>query len=71
MNIPKQKGHKCDPKRTLGRLVGHIGEKDGYRIWISNEGKIVLSRDVLFMPEVVSNSRNDIAQTESTFLNSM
>jgi hypothetical protein len=43
-----------------------MGEKDGYRIWIPKERKIVLSRDVLFKPEVVCNSRNDITRTEST-----
>jgi len=43
-----------------------MGEKDGYRIWIPKERKIVLSRDVLLRPEVVCNSRNDINRTEST-----
>jgi hypothetical protein len=43
-----------------------MGEKDGYRIWIPNERKIVLSRDVLFKPEVVCNLRNEITRTEST-----
>jgi len=69
-HTPLQKVHKWDPKITLGRLVGHIGEKDGYRISIPNERKLVLSRDVLFKPEVVCNSSN-IAQTERMFLNSM
>ena len=43
-----------------------MGEKDGYQIWIPKERKIVLSHDVLFKPEVVCNSRNDITRTEST-----
>jgi hypothetical protein len=47
VHIPKQKRHKWDPKSTLGRLVGFMGEKDGYRIWMPNERKILLSRDVL------------------------
>ena len=42
-----------------------MGEKDVYRIWIPNEGKTVLSRDVLFKPEVVLNFRNDITKTKS------
>jgi hypothetical protein len=42
-----------------------MGDKDGYRIWIPNERKVVLSRDVLFKPEVVCNSRNNITRTES------
>ena len=46
VHIPKQKRHKWDQKNKLGRLVGYTGEKDGYRIWISNEKKLVLSHDV-------------------------
>jgi hypothetical protein len=64
VHIPKQKRHKRDQKSRLGRLVGYMGKKDGYRIWIPNESKIVPSRDVLFKPEVVCNSHNDITKTE-------
>jgi len=53
------------PKSKLGRLVGYMVEKDGYRIWIPNERKFVFSRDVHFKPEVVCNLRNDITKTES------
>jgi hypothetical protein len=42
-----------------------MGEKNGYRIWIPNERKIVFSRDVIFKPEVVCNLRNDITKTKS------
>jgi len=66
VHIPKKKRHNWDQKNRLGRLVGYMGEKDGYRIWIPKERKIVLSHDVLFKPEVVCNSRNDITRTEST-----
>jgi hypothetical protein len=58
VHIPKQNRHKWDQKSKLGRLVGYMGEKNGYRIWIPNERKIVLSRDVLFKPEVVCSLRN-------------
>ena len=65
VHIPKQKRHKWDQKCRLGRLVGYMGEKDGYRIWIPNERKIMLSRDVLFKPEVTCNLRSNFIQTES------
>jgi hypothetical protein len=65
VHIPKQKRHKWDQKSRLGRLVGYMGDKDGYRIWIPSERKIVLSRDVLFKPEVTCNVRNNFIQTES------
>jgi hypothetical protein len=54
------------PKIMLGRLVGNMGEKNGYRIWIPNERKILLSRDIP-KPKVVCNSCNDSTQTKSVF----
>jgi hypothetical protein len=42
-----------------------MGEEFGCRIWIPNERKIVLNRDVIFKPEVVCNLRNDITKPES------
>jgi hypothetical protein len=66
VHIPRQKRHKWDQKSKLSRLVGYMGEKDGYRIWLPNERKIVLSCDILFKPEVVCNLRNIITKTEST-----
>jgi len=42
-----------------------MGEKDGYRIWIPNERKMVLSHNVLFKPEVVCNLHSNITKTES------
>jgi hypothetical protein len=30
VHIPKQKRHKWEQKSRLGRLVGYMGEKDGY-----------------------------------------
>jgi hypothetical protein len=65
VHIPRQKSHKWDPTSTSGRLVGYMGEKDGYRIWLPNELKIVVNRDVLCKPEVVCSARNDINQIES------
>jgi len=66
VHTPKQKRHKWDPKSELGRLVGYVGETDGYRIWMPKERKIALSRDVLFKPEVTCSSCSDIIQNEST-----
>jgi hypothetical protein len=46
-------------------MVGYMGEEDGYRIWIPTERQIVLSRDVIFKPEVVCNLRNYITKTKN------
>jgi transposase InsO family protein len=37
VHVPKQKRRKWDPKSKLGRLVGYVGETDGYRIWMPKE----------------------------------
>jgi len=65
VDIAKQKRHKWDQKSKLGRLVGYMGEKDGYQIWISNEKKMMLSHDLLFKSEVVGNLHSNITRTES------
>jgi hypothetical protein len=62
-HIPKQKRHNWGQKSRLGQMVGYMGEKDGYRIWIPNEKKIVLSHDVPFKPEAVCSLR--VTKTES------
>jgi hypothetical protein len=64
-HVPRQKRHKWDQKSRLGRLIGYMGEKDGSRIWILDERKIVLSRDVIFKTEAVCNLHSDITKTES------
>ena len=48
----------------MGRLVGYMGEKDGYLISIPNERMNVLNGDVIFKPDVC-NLRNNITKTES------
>jgi len=65
VHSPKQKRYKWDKTSKLGRLVGYMGEKDSYRIWTPSERKMVMSRDVLFKPEVVGNLHSNITKTES------
>lgn len=52
IHVPDQKRRKLDKKAIKGNLVGYCGDKDGYRIW-TEDRKIVLSRDVKFLPEQV------------------
>jgi len=64
------------PNRKGTSGTKRVGWVDWSDIWVKRmaiefgylkkERKIVLSRDVLFKPEVVCNSRNDITRTEST-----
>ncbi|GFQ67392.1 hypothetical protein TNCT_486521 [Trichonephila clavata] len=43
-----------DKKSVKGVFVGYSGEKDGYRIWIKDQNKVILSRDAIFQNEKLS-----------------
>ncbi|GFQ75359.1 hypothetical protein TNCT_308871 [Trichonephila clavata] len=45
---------KWDKKSVKGVFVVYSGEKDGYRIWIKDQNKFILSRDVIFQNEKAS-----------------
>lgn len=46
-HIPVQKRRKMDKKATKGYLVGYDGD-ERYRIWVKEEHRVYLSRDVIF-----------------------
>ncbi|KAK9718496.1 hypothetical protein QE152_g23109 [Popillia japonica] len=48
----------------FGHLVGYINDKDGFRVWVSAQRKLILSHDVRFKPETVCNLRNDSLDIE-------
>lgn len=47
VHIPVQKRRKMDKKAIKGYLVGYDGD-ERYRIWVKEENKVYLSRDVTF-----------------------
>ncbi|GBM18107.1 Retrovirus-related Pol polyprotein from transposon TNT 1-94 [Araneus ventricosus] len=51
VHIPKWHMQKLDPKSVVGHFVGYCGEKYGYRVWLKEQNKIILSRDVIFKNE--------------------
>ncbi|KAG8194444.1 hypothetical protein JTE90_011053 [Oedothorax gibbosus] len=51
VHVPKQRRKKWDKKSTEGLFVGYCGDKDGYRVWIPSQNKVILSRDVVFRKE--------------------
>ncbi|GJQ65684.1 hypothetical protein Trydic_g7770 [Trypoxylus dichotomus] len=55
-HIPKQKRSKFEKKAIKGQVVGYCADKDGYRIWISENDDIILSRDIIFHEETEINS---------------
>lgn len=56
VHVPKQCRRKWNKKSVPGHVVGYCGEKDGYRVWIETEDKVVLSRDVIFMIKSVTDT---------------
>lgn len=48
VHIPSQRRKKMDKKATKGYLVGYDGD-ERYRIWIKEDHKVILSRDVKFL----------------------
>ncbi|GJQ65387.1 hypothetical protein Trydic_g7497 [Trypoxylus dichotomus] len=63
--IPKQKRSKFEKKAIKGQVVGYCADKDGYRIWIS-ENHIILSRDIIFHEETEINSNAKFIVPEMT-----
>jgi len=60
--IQKQFQSKFDSKLVLGYLIGYVNDKNGYRVWIPSQRKIIQSHDVIFKSEVICNVRNETEQ---------
>jgi transposase len=54
VHIPKQCRRKLDAKAVKGYLVGYTDDHHGYRVYLSGDDDVVLSRDVMFLNEDVS-----------------
>lgn len=51
VHVPKQKRRKGDKKSVVGQFVGYCGDKDGHRVWVEEQNKVILCRDVIFKDE--------------------
>ncbi|GJQ75235.1 hypothetical protein Trydic_g9834 [Trypoxylus dichotomus] len=65
-DIPKQKRSKFDKEAIKGQVVGYCADKDGYRIWMSENDDIILSRDIIFHEETEINSNVKFVVAEMT-----
>lgn len=72
VHIPKQNRRKWDKKSMPGYLVGYCGDKDGYRVYVKDKDKVILSRDVIFKNELSFPSLSSLPQEaesdESSFV---
>lgn len=63
VHIPKEKRRKWNKKAKNGIFIGYCDDTKGYRVWIPEEKKIEVSRDIVFRenndPIVSANSEND------------
>jgi len=50
-HIPKNFRRKFDNKSVHGHMVGYVNDKDGYKIYLPSQKKIIKSRDVDFKTE--------------------
>ena len=48
MHVPKQKRRKLEPVSERGVFVGYEPDSKAYRILRESDGKILISRDVIF-----------------------
>lgn len=65
VHIQKQYGAKFDSKAIFGHVVGYVNERDGYRVWIPSQKKLVCTHDVRFKQEVVCNSETTTVAVEA------
>lgn len=60
VNVPKQFRAKFDAKAVLGRFVGYVSDRDGYKVWVPSKHRLMRSRDVDFRPEKLCTTKNTI-----------
>lgn len=58
-HIADERRCKLDSKSQKGRLVGYVGNGDGYRIWIEGTKSVINNRDVIFLPEKSNQPNKD------------
>ena len=51
-HIPAEKRRKLDKKASKGYLVGYLDDGRGYRVYVPTVRNVILSRDVIFKPEL-------------------
>ena len=68
VHIPQELRGTVDPKSWNGIHVGYSSSHQGYRIWNPAQGKVVVSRDVIFHEaSVLSRNRSDGSDGEEEF----
>lgn len=65
VHIPKEKRKKWNPKSKKGIFVGYCDDTKGYRVWLPEEKKIVVARDIIFK-EDSTNSINHSPSEQSS-----
>lgn len=56
VHVPKDKRRKWNKKAKKGIFIGYCDDTKGYRVWITEERKIEVSRDIVFRENVQNNN---------------
>ncbi len=74
VHIPKEKRKKWNKKAKRGIFIGYSDDTKGYRVWIEEENKIEITRDIIFnenlngnLPLISINSGVDEAENFVVF----
>lgn len=58
-HVPKEKRQKWDKKSKKGSFVGYCDNTKGYRVYCSDEDKVLVSRDIIFDESVQKVAKSD------------
>ena len=60
VHVAKDQRGKLDPKSRPCIFIGYRDDEFGYRLWDSTEKKVIRSRDIVFMQDVIRGTTNVI-----------
>lgn len=60
VNMPKKFRSKFDAKAIFGYFIGYVNDKDGYKVWVPTNNRIMKSRNVDFRPEKLCTTNNSV-----------
>ncbi|KMQ86502.1 rna-dependent dna polymerase [Lasius niger] len=56
---------KFEPRSKIGTFIGYSNENKGFRVWIPEEKKVVVTRDIKFAESRESPDRGEVSQDRS------
>lgn len=60
--VPKENRLKWDTKNEQGYFLGYGEDTKGFRVYLPDKNKVVIQRDVIFLPEKVQETKGKITE---------